>query len=479
MPQSDIGNVEVLIIGGGIVGAGILRDLALHGIDCLLVDKKDFSSQTSGSSSKMLHGGIRYLENLDFSLVHEALHEKNLWLKLTPHLAKDRPFLLPVFNDSARPLWMVKAGLILYDVLSGLQNTPHATLNKKQTLERVPGLRTKGLKGAGLYHDAIMDDVKLTLEVIWDAQVEGARAFNHVEVVKLEKDGKCWQAKLVDCITKKESKVCAKHVIFATGPFTDKVMNDLLPQYSWKPKILPSKGSHLWIDRNALPIKDPMVMMDRNKRVIFVVPQKGAVLVGTTEYTIQGSFYNLKPTEEEIQYLLDQLAEHFPGSPPKRNDVLSSFAGVRPLVREEDTDELGKTAREHKVFRPAQNIHVIVGGKYTTFRTMAQDVARDVVPLFHKKYNSDRTKWPLRRPSVFFPFEAEAPNLESLKKSLTNELPRTLEDLVVRRLGLPSKAHWRWDGDFDSFFESSLPLLNKFFTVDSQQIADFPDRGTS
>ena len=143
---NNIQKYNTLIIGGGIVGAGIFRDLALHGDHCLLIDKNDFTSQTSQSSSKMLHGGIRYLENYDFLLVKEALHEKNLWLKLLPHLAKERPFVLPIYNDSKHPLWMLKIGLFLYDFLSGFQNSPHEILNKEKTIKNRPLLNSKNLK---------------------------------------------------------------------------------------------------------------------------------------------------------------------------------------------------------------------------------------------------------------------------------------------------------------------------------------------
>ena len=170
---------KVLIVGGGIVGAGVFRDLSLHGIDSIIIDKKDFSSQTSQSSSKMLHGGIRYLENFDFSLVWEALHEKNLWLKTAPHLCRDSSFYLPAFKESKRPLWMLKIGLFLYDFLSGFQNSPHEILNKEKTIKNRPLLNSKNLKGSGLYYDGLMDDIKITLEVIYDGlKSPNARAMN-------------------------------------------------------------------------------------------------------------------------------------------------------------------------------------------------------------------------------------------------------------------------------------------------------------
>ena len=172
---------DVAIIGGGIVGAGIFRDLSLHGAKCLLVDKNDFTSQTSQNSSKMLHGGIRYLENLDFELVWEALHEKNLWLRIAPHLCFEKDFHFPVYKDSPKPLWMVRIGLMLYDFLSNFLNKPHSILSPKELHDKFPTLNREKLKGIGVYHDVVVDDAKLTLEVIYDALLEKkGSAINYV-----------------------------------------------------------------------------------------------------------------------------------------------------------------------------------------------------------------------------------------------------------------------------------------------------------
>jgi glycerol-3-phosphate dehydrogenase len=161
----DKADFKTVIVGGGIVGAGIFRDLVLNGVEALLLDAGDFSSQTSERSSKMLHGGIRYLENLDFPLIFEALHEKNLWLKLTPHLTREVPFYLPVYKDAKRPLWMIRIGLYLYDALSSFKNSPFSMKSKEETLKDIIGLNPEGLTGAGVYYDGIMD-AKITLEVM-------------------------------------------------------------------------------------------------------------------------------------------------------------------------------------------------------------------------------------------------------------------------------------------------------------------------
>ncbi|MCR9205766.1 MAG: FAD-dependent oxidoreductase, partial [Halobacteriovoraceae bacterium] len=230
-------HTPVLIVGGGIAGAGVFRDLSLHNVPCVLIDKKDFTSQTSQSSSKMLHGGIRYLENMDFALVWEALHEKNLWLKLTPHLAYPEHFFLPVYKDSLRPLWMVRIGLFLYDLLSSFKNIPHKIASKDETLENFPFLKKEGLTGSGVYSDGVMDDAKMTLECIYDGMVsKDSYACNHVSFINATELNKGYQVELKDENTGETKTIRTDHIVFTTGPFTDKVLSKL-NLFPWSPKL--------------------------------------------------------------------------------------------------------------------------------------------------------------------------------------------------------------------------------------------------
>tara|TARA_R110000868_G_scaffold38661_3_gene135086 strand:- start:4950 stop:6293 length:1344 start_codon:yes stop_codon:yes gene_type:complete len=437
--QRNLGKrTDVLIIGGGIVGCGLLRDLSLHNIDAVLIDKKDFTSQTSNSSSKMLHGGIRYLENFDFKLVFEALHEKNLWLKLAPHLAKERKFYLPTFSDSKRPLWMLKIGLFLYDFLSSFQNRSHQMASASQTLKDLNGIRSKGLKGAGIYYDAVVDDGKLTLEVLYDAILNPkCRALNYVSLIDLKvptPEQEDFVATLKDELTGETTTLLAKDVVFATGPFTDQVLGSI-EALKWKPCLLPSKGSHLWISKQALPVTESLVMVGKDDRVIFVIPWHDKVLVGTTEKIINGEMFDLKPSQEEITYLLDALKDYFPDKDISNTDILGAFAGVRPLVKESDTNDLGKTAREHKVFSPHERVRVIVGGKYTTFRVMVQEVARELCLKNNQTYSSEKTKRALRQPSIIPAFSNKELDDAARELIWRHELPRTEDDLRLRRAG--------------------------------------------
>jgi glycerol-3-phosphate dehydrogenase len=467
---------KVVVIGGGIVGAGIFRDLALHGIETLLIEKKDFSSQTSERSSKMLHGGIRYLENMDFALVFEALHEKNLWLKLTPHLAQEVPFYLPVFKDAKRPLWMIRLGMFLYDFLSSFENSPHKIKSAEAVHALLPDLKTTGLSGAGVYYDGIMDDAKITLEVIYDALKEKcAQTMNYTEVTNVTK---IQDKNIIHCknvLTGEIFTTSCDQVVYALGPFTDHFLKTI-PMYNWQNVLLPSKGTHLWISRKNLPLQYPIVMTTKDDRVIFVIPQGDQVLVGTTEVPVNGDYSDVSPSEFEINYLLSALNDYFPKLNLKHDHILSAFAGIRPLVKESNDGNLGKTSREHKIFQPMSDTYVIAGGKYTTFRVMGQDITREICHKHGRSYNEDYSKRTLRQRSIVIPFDWKIPTSGELIQICQTEGPRTFQDLVVRRLSIPSRKIWelRAPGvDFNQYFLANLNELKKFLTITESDIKNF------
>jgi glycerol-3-phosphate dehydrogenase len=446
-PLSSEIRTDYAIIGGGIVGAGIFRDLALHAMSVTLFDKGDFSSQTSQSSSKMLHGGIRYLENMDFALVHEALEEKNIWLRLAPHLVQEKSFHMPVFDNTKYPLFAVKIALMLYDTLSRFRNTPHRTLSKSDSLSKFPMMQEKGLKGCGIYYDAVVDDVKLTLECIYDGLLEeNAHAYNYYELISIEKKSTLYHLIFLDQRTQSKINVQAKHVIFATGPFTDKLMHQM--NIPWENQLVLSKGSHLWIKKSALPITDPIVLQTKDNRVIFVIPQEDAVLVGTTEKTLAPSaeIWNIQADADEIEYLLQQLHHYFPHAKITNNEILSTFAGIRPLVKDPNCNDPHKTSRTHQVYTPQANMHVIMGGKYTTFRKMAAELTATLMNQRQLPYYSQKTLSPLRRHSVLNKIHSTVLSEEILSKIHKNEMVFTYEDLL-RRLSLNSENHLDLDKD--------------------------------
>ncbi len=433
---------EVVIVGGGINGCGLIRDLALNGVKTLMIDKGDFSAQTSAGSSKMLHGGIRYLENYDFGLVQEALEEKNLWLKLTPHLCFERAFYLPLYNYSKYPPFMLKTGLLLYDFLSHFQNRPHDMLSPEETIKKIPSLDPKGLKGAGKYYDGIVDDAKLSLECLYDALLEPcAEALSYHEVTATKKVADGYEVTYQSTINPQTVTIKAKFVVFTTGPFTDMLLPKLgIP---WKPQLAPSKGIHLWLKEGSIEAKDSVVLTTKDNRVVFVIPQRNAILVGTTETPVDQDVFNIKATEKDVTYLLNVLQQYFPNATLDASSIISTFAGVRPLVREENNDEsLGKVSRFHKIFRPDQRTYVLLGGKYTTFRRMTQEIAQELVPRLGRRYSPALTLNPLRQKSIM-PTFGDQPKLtlEMIKKIIATERVTTFDDLVRRRLSMLEEPH--------------------------------------
>jgi glycerol-3-phosphate dehydrogenase len=433
---------QVLVVGGGIVGAGLFRELALHQVSVVMIDKFDFCSQTSQGSSKMLHGGLRYLETMDFGLVEEALEEKNLWLKMVPHLTFEALFHLPVYKVSKYPLPFIQFGLTLYDALSHFKNKPHSRADASEVITRFPDLNHQGLVGAGIYHDGIVDDHKLGLECIYDGLIEPkAHALNYhsLKSVNYTTDGVI--AEVEDTIQGIASKISADYIVFATGPFTDKLLGDL--HVPWSPQLLPSKGVHLWLKPQSLALWGPLLLNLKDGRVLFIIPQREAILVGTTETKIQGSFENLKATHEDVEYLLSALREFFPKISLTSDDILSTTAAIRPLVKESGSDNLGKASRFHKIYQPNSKTYVILGGKYTTFRRMAQDLNKKLIPRLGIPYSPQLTLAPLRQDSLYPTFHHQQNiTTDLIDKILKTEKPKTWSDVFHRRL---SQINYRQD----------------------------------
>lgn len=433
---------ETIIIGGGIVGAGILRDFALHKKDVLLIEKGDYSSQTSAGSSKMLHGGIRYLENFDFLLVFEALREKKLWLKLASHISKEQTFILPVFKESKWPLFLMRIGLYLYDLLSLFKNKPHEVLTKAETIESLPGIKEDGLTGSGTYSDGVIDDSKLVFDLIFDSIYHGATALNYHELFEFKRSEDLNNLVVKNIITKKNIKLQCKNIIFAVGPFTDYTLRKL--KLPWKDIILPSKGSHIWIKQTSLKINNSLVIQTKDKRVIFVIPQRNAILVGTTEIALdpKKNLFDLKPTSQEIDYLLESINSYFPTANVSHEDIIADFSAVRPLIKSKMPGP-GKTSRHHKIYKPLPNTYVIAGGKYTTFRVMAADISKKVFKDNHYEYNKNLSKSGFTKKSLLADIHSQNIDMNTLHEIIEQEQVHSLEDLIKRRLSLYSleQAH--------------------------------------
>lgn len=370
---------DLLVIGGGITGAGIARDAAGRGLHVALVDAGDGGHGTSSRSSRLVHGGIRYLETFNFGLVFEASAERRRLLALAPHLVHPLPFLFPVFRGGSPGVLKLRAGMWLYDLLSLFRNIArHRILRRDDVLREEPGIRAEGLLGAALYHDAAVDDARLTLANVRGAHESGAAVVSHCEVAEFLFDGgKVAGARVRDRLGGTLAEVRAHVVVNATGPWSDAVRRMADP--SATPRLRPTKGVHVMVRRDRIGNQRAVTLRSAvDGRVMFVLPWGEFAYLGTTDTDHAGPPGEVAADADDVRYLLDSANELFPGARLTEADVLSTWAGVRPLLAPNtDADEgltAGSTSREHEIWRDGNGLLNIAGGKLTTYRVMAAQV---------------------------------------------------------------------------------------------------------
>jgi len=376
--------MDVLIIGGGITGAGIARDAALRGFRTALVDKADFGAGTSSHSSRLIHGGIRYLEQGAFHLVFEASHERRVLLTIAPHLVRPLAFLFPLYRGGRLPAWKLRAGMWLYDLLSSFRNVRwHRWLRAKQVRRVEPGLRDRGLIGAALYYDAQTDDARLVIATVRSAMRAGALAANYVETTALLKpDGRVRGAVVRDVLTGQTATIRANVVVNATGPWSDQLRRLDDPQAA--PILRLTKGAHVTVPRRRLANEHAVTLLSPvDGRVMFVLPWGDLSYIGTTDTDADASPDGLRVTAADVTYLLRSANAAFPHAHLAPNDVVSAWVGLRPLLRADHADP-SQVSREHKVFASDQGLITIAGGKLTTYRVMARDVVDRVAARLHE-----------------------------------------------------------------------------------------------
>jgi glycerol-3-phosphate dehydrogenase len=379
--------VDVLVIGGGITGAGIALEAAARGHRVGLVEKGDFAGGTSSKSTKLVHGGIRYLPQFDFALVQEALVERGLLMRNAPHLVRPLGFVLPLYAENKRPLGtpivppggvgmsaLLRAGLALYDLMSGrLAIQRHRRLGARRALELAPALKSEGLRDAFIYYDGQTDDTRLTLTVLRTAAKRGARLANYAEVVGFDlKAGEIRAARVRDVQQGEEFIIPTRVAINATGAFAGRI-----EALAGAPRIAiaPAKGVHLTLSRQALPVTDHAVVLPETPdgRLLFIVPWNTRVTLGTTD-TKGGGLDHPAATEADIDYLLS-TANAYLRTKLDRSQVISAWAGYRPLISPANADDqaTAKLSRNHVVADGPGGMITVTGGKLTTYRRMAQD----------------------------------------------------------------------------------------------------------
>ena len=378
---------DVIILGGGIVGAGVAQNAASRGLSTLLIEKNDFGSGTSSKTTKLIHGGLRYLEQFQFRLTRELCEERGLLEQLAPHLVKDFSFLMPINENNKWFSIKAQAGLTLYDLLAG-QITglrKHEKLKKETVIEAAPSLKQDNLAGGLKFHDCISDDARMVMEVIKSATSEGALAINYLEAKEFKKENDRITAVVARDRLRGEDIVFNCHsCVNATGVWSDAIAKQM--DTSWKDKVIPAKGTHIMVPLSSFETNTALFLPTKDNRYVFVVPWQKALMIGTTDTAYNGSVDNALPTEEEIDYLLSVVNQFTNGKGLSRKDVIAAWAGLRPLVGAHDKElagdqkeETSTLSREHYLFEGPENVVGLIGGKLTNYRILSEQIMDKIV----------------------------------------------------------------------------------------------------
>lgn len=451
--QLAAGPFDVLIVGGGITGAGIARDAALRGFSVALVERDDFAGGTSSRSSRLIHGGVRYLEHGYLKLVFEASRERRTLLRIAPHLVRPLQFTWPVYRGSRIPRWKLRAGLALYDALATFRNVGrHRGLSRDAVLAAEPTLATDGLTGGATYWDAATDDAALTLANVLDAQAAGAVVLNHagLQLLVLERD-RVVGALVRDELSGELVRVRATVVVNATGPWTDAIRR--MEDPSTPAAVLGTKGVHIAVPANRVGNRAAVTMLSPvDGRVMFCLPGVDQTIIGTTDTHTDARPGQVRANRDDVAYLLASANGFFPRAQLGPRDVIAAWAGIRPLVSSGNTGDPASASREHAISIGPSGVVAISGGKLTTYREIAEQVV-DVVSKRLGRSGRSCTTAVVRlrgaeRPPVFGqlfePIVQGRPwTFSDATHAVERELACTLSDIMVRRtkIAFSSRDH--------------------------------------
>lgn len=431
--------VDLLVIGGGITGAGIARDAAMRGIRTAVVDAGDFGHGTSSRSSRLIHGGLRYLEHGWLRLVFEASRERRTLLRIAPHLVRPRAFTFPVHRGSRVRRWQIGAAVWLYDLLALFRNPHHhRLLSRRGVLEIEPQLRDQDLTGGALYWDAQCDDARLVLATMRSAHRHGALAASYARITALEKaGGRVRGATLEDAVTGARNTVRAHVVVNATGPWSDALRR--LDDPGAAPLLRPTKGAHIAVPRarvgntGAVTLTSPI-----DGRVMFVLPWGDVTIVGTTDTDTTASPDDVGADAGDVTYLLRSANAVFPNARLQTSDVLAAWAGLRPLLADGGTSTAA-VPREHRIVESASGLLTIAGGKLTTYRSMAAEMVDRVAKCLRRL---DGRRLPARAPTDREPLPGgEVADYAQLSAELVKEgLDSLVADHLVGTYGAEAAA---------------------------------------
>ncbi len=420
--------LDVLVIGGGIVGSGVARDAAMRGLRAGLVDQRDFAFGTSSRSSRLLHGGLRYLAQGRLGLVHESSVEKMIIHRIAPHLAMPLPFVFPTRKRTQWKLWKLRIGVKLYDLLCGGRNLGKSTsMRRAEVLRRVPGLNEYDLTGAVRYFDGFTNDARLVLDTLRSAHRNGAMLANYAAVEHVERKGDLWEATLHDRLAHRRVVVKSKSIVNAAGPWG----STFAPS---RVKLRLSKGVHLVVDHSRLPVRDAVVMTE-GSRILFAIPWGERTILGTTDTDYQGSLDSPGIDPADVRYILDVTNRTFPSARIATEEVISAWSGLRPLI----ADPHGKPSdisRKHQIQMTDPGWFDVAGGKLTTYRLMAEQTVDKLLTWAKLPARDCTTSEVALLPEKQPRFSGILPppiSREAVEHYCQNEWAVNLDDVMIRR----------------------------------------------
>lgn len=429
---------DIVVIGGGATGAGCALDAASRGFSVLLLEQDDFGKGTSSRSTKLIHGGVRYLRQGNISLVREALKERSILLKNAPHVVHTQPFVIPCYS-----LWQkifYGAGMKLYDLLAGKHRIGTSRLlSRSETIEHLPSVETKGLVGGVLYHDGQFDDTRLLIDILRTAISQGAVVLNYAKVEKIDSNesGRAGNVSFTNTLTGGKFQVAAKTIINAAGIFSDTVRR--MQDKNAARHLSFSQGIHLVFDRKFLPSNDAlMIPKTPDGRVLFCIPWHEHLLVGTTDTPVENASLEPKALENEIDFILETAGDYLENK-PARSDILSVFAGIRPLISSDKARKTSSLSRGHELFVDASGLITITGGKWTTYRQMAKDAVDMAIEIGGLGQMPCITaSLPIQPPEAINGYDERLhPTLpytrEDIIRAVRDETAQTVEDVLARR----------------------------------------------
>ena len=422
---------DVLVIGGGIVGSGVARDAAMRGLRVALIDRHDFAFGTSSRSSRLLHGGLRYLAQGRVGLVHEASVEKCTLHRIAPHLASPLPFLFPTYRHTPWVRWQLSIGVRVYDLLCGRRNLgPSSTLSVSQMVEKLPGIDRENLTGGVRYFDGLTSDARLTLDTLRSAERHGAFVRNHTAILAAEPTASGWDARLRDESSLREIQVKTRTVVNAAGCWADQMPHGRV-------KLRLTKGIHLVVDQERFPASEAVVMAE-GKRILFAIPWGERVILGTTDTDYDGSLEEVPTDEGDVAYILGVANRVFPSARLEPADALAHWAGVRPLISSGNvkTGSPSNTSRNHQIRMSEPGWIDVAGGKLTTYRLMAQQTVDRIGRHLKAPLPECRTaREPLLDPAATT-FSGVLPppvTRQAVEHYCTREWATHLDDVMLRR----------------------------------------------